>query len=97
MIQDIKRKVRWYKSDFTDCLSLQCVASFFFIYFAVLTPIVTFGGLLGDATHSYLVSFWSNDFCLQKWRYAPSSYCIHFLTDLYWPRFKDPKFDSKIS
>jgi len=56
MIQDIKRKARWYKSDFTDCLSIQCIASFFFLYFAVLTPIVTFGGLLGDATKNYMVS-----------------------------------------
>ena len=28
----------------------QCVASFFYLYFACLTPIVTFGGLLSDAT-----------------------------------------------
>ena len=30
--------------------SFQCVASFFYLYFACLTPIVTFGGLLSDAT-----------------------------------------------
>nr|CAB3266295.1 electroneutral sodium bicarbonate exchanger 1 [Phallusia mammillata] len=54
LIGDIKRKAKWYKSDFTDCLSIQCLASFIFLYFAVLTPIVTFGGLLGDATHNYI-------------------------------------------
>lgn len=31
-------------------MNLQCFASFVFLYFAVLTPIITFGGLLGDAT-----------------------------------------------
>lgn len=56
LINDIKRKSKFYLSDFTDALSVQCVASFIFLYFAVLTPIVTFGGLLGDATHNNLVS-----------------------------------------
>ena len=37
-------------SDHKDGLSIQCVASFFYLYFACLTPIVTFGGLLSDAT-----------------------------------------------
>uniref|UniRef100_H2YXZ9 Anion exchange protein n=1 Tax=Ciona savignyi TaxID=51511 RepID=H2YXZ9_CIOSA len=54
LIEDIKRKAPYYFSDFKDCLSIQCLASFIFLYFAILTPIVTFGGLLGDATHNYL-------------------------------------------
>lgn len=54
MINDIKRKAPWYWSDFRDALSLQCLASFIFLYFAILTPIVTFGGLLSDATDNYL-------------------------------------------
>jgi len=47
---DIKRKAPFYWSDYKDGLSVQCIASFFFLYFACLTPIVTFGGLLSDAT-----------------------------------------------
>ena len=39
-----------YKSDYQDGLSLQCLASILFMYFAVLAPVVTFGGLLGEAT-----------------------------------------------
>lgn len=39
-----------FKKDFSDGMNLQCFASFVFLYFAVLTPIITFGGLLGDAT-----------------------------------------------
>ncbi|CAG0922055.1 unnamed protein product [Notodromas monacha] len=50
LINDVKRKWPWYLSDFTDALSVQCVASWIFLYFACLTPIITFGGLLGEAT-----------------------------------------------
>ncbi|RWS12874.1 sodium bicarbonate cotransporter 3-like protein [Dinothrombium tinctorium] len=50
LINDIKRKAPWYLSDFKDALALQSVASIFFLYFACLTPIITFGGLLGQAT-----------------------------------------------
>ena len=50
LINDIKRKAPWYWSDFTDALALQSLASIFFLYFACLAPIITFGGLLGEAT-----------------------------------------------
>jgi len=33
-----------------DALAVQCVASWIFLYFACLSPIITFGGLLGQAT-----------------------------------------------
>lgn len=52
---DIKRKAPWYLSDFKDALALQSVASIFFLYFACLTPIITFGGLLGEATGNNIV------------------------------------------
>ena len=50
LIADIKRKAPFYASDFKDAMSLQCVSSFIFLYFAIITPVITFGGLLGDAT-----------------------------------------------
>jgi len=50
LINDIKRKAPWYWSDFKDALALQCIASWIFLYFACLSPIITFGGLLGHAT-----------------------------------------------
>ncbi|XP_053172443.1 electroneutral sodium bicarbonate exchanger 1 [Scomber japonicus] len=50
LILDIKRKVPFYVSDFKDGLSLQCVASFLFLYCACMSPVITFGGLLGEAT-----------------------------------------------
>ncbi|KAK2587115.1 hypothetical protein KPH14_002879 [Odynerus spinipes] len=50
LINDVKRKVPFYWSDFKDALAIQCVASFIFLYFACLSPIITFGGLLSEAT-----------------------------------------------
>ncbi|XP_076636157.1 na[+]-driven anion exchanger 1 isoform X12 [Colletes latitarsis] len=50
LVNDVKRKVPFYLSDFKDALAIQCVASFIFLYFACLSPIITFGGLLGEAT-----------------------------------------------
>ncbi|CAL8339275.1 unnamed protein product [Merluccius merluccius] len=50
LIMDIKRKAPFYLSDFKDGLSLQCVASFLFLYCACMSPVITFGGLLGEAT-----------------------------------------------
>ncbi|XP_060568438.1 electrogenic sodium bicarbonate cotransporter 1-like [Ruditapes philippinarum] len=54
LIQDIKRKVPHYLSDFKDALHIQCVASFFFLFLVTLTPNVTFGGLLGHATDNHM-------------------------------------------
>ncbi|XP_028163614.1 sodium bicarbonate cotransporter 3 isoform X4 [Ostrinia furnacalis] len=50
LVNDLKRKRPWYWSDFKDALALQCIASWIFLYFACLSPIITFGGLLGEAT-----------------------------------------------
>uniref|UniRef100_A0A8C6L622 Anion exchange protein n=1 Tax=Nothobranchius furzeri TaxID=105023 RepID=A0A8C6L622_NOTFU len=50
LILDIKRKAPHYLSDYTDAISLQCLASFLFLYCACMSPVITFGGLLGEAT-----------------------------------------------
>ncbi|XP_015118680.1 sodium-driven chloride bicarbonate exchanger isoform X3 [Diachasma alloeum] len=50
LINDIKRKAPFYITDFKDAMALQCIASFIFLYFACLSPIITFGGLLSEAT-----------------------------------------------
>ncbi|GAB6031309.1 hypothetical protein CHUAL_009105 [Chamberlinius hualienensis] len=56
LMNDIKRRAPWYWSDFKDALALQCLASFVFLYFACLTPIITFGGLLGEATEDRIAA-----------------------------------------
>ncbi|XP_061109368.1 sodium bicarbonate cotransporter 3-like [Conger conger] len=50
LIMDVKRKVPYYWSDIRDALSLQCLASILFLYCACMSPVITFGGLLGEAT-----------------------------------------------
>jgi len=55
MIADVKRRYRQYKSDILDGLNAQCLASVIFLYFACITPIVTFGGLMSQKTGLYLV------------------------------------------
>ncbi|KAH3708271.1 hypothetical protein DPMN_067718 [Dreissena polymorpha] len=57
--QDIKRKKPWYLSDFKDVLHVQSLASFLFLYFACLTPIITFGGLLAAATNNDLYNLYN--------------------------------------
>lgn len=50
LVNDLKRKKPFYLSDFKDGMNLQSVASWIFLYFACLSPIITFGGLLSEAT-----------------------------------------------
>ncbi|XP_075301833.1 electroneutral sodium bicarbonate exchanger 1-like [Opisthocomus hoazin] len=54
LVLDVKRKAPWFWSDFRDGLSLQCLASFLFLYCACMAPIITFGGLLGEATDGHI-------------------------------------------
>lgn len=56
LIQDMKDRYPLYLSDIKDGMHLQCFASIIFLYFACITPIVTFGGLLGIATDGWMVS-----------------------------------------
>lgn len=50
LIRDIKRRYPKYLSDIKDALNTQCLAAIIFIYFAALTPAITFGGLLEEKT-----------------------------------------------
>ncbi|GAA6077618.1 anion exchange protein 2-like isoform X1 [Tachysurus ichikawai] len=48
LVRDVRRRYPKYISDFTDALNPQCMAASIFIYFAALSPAITFGGLLGE-------------------------------------------------
>ncbi|KAM6958844.1 sodium bicarbonate cotransporter 3 [Aplochiton taeniatus] len=50
LVLDVKRKAPFYWSDLRDAFSLQCLASVLFLYCACMSPVITFGGLLGEAT-----------------------------------------------
>lgn len=48
LIRDLRRRYKHYKSDITDARNAQVLAAVIFIYFAALSPAITFGGLLGE-------------------------------------------------
>ena len=48
----MKRRYSVYCSDIKDGLNSQCAAAAIFLYFAVLSPAITFGGLLGSKTNN---------------------------------------------
>ncbi|XP_041101923.1 anion exchange protein 2-like [Polyodon spathula] len=54
MIRDARRRYPKYLSDFKDALNPQCMAAIIFIYFAALSPAITFGGLLGEKTEGLM-------------------------------------------
>ncbi|XP_056144839.1 anion exchange protein 3 [Lampris incognitus] len=54
LIHDIRRRYPRYVSDIKDAVDMQCVAAVIFIYFAALSPTITFGGLLGEKTEGMM-------------------------------------------
>jgi hypothetical protein len=56
LVNDIKRKLPWYASDFKDAFNFQCIPAIAFLYFACISPIITFGGLLGYATDNNMAA-----------------------------------------
>ncbi|XP_029783808.1 band 3 anion transport protein [Suricata suricatta] len=54
VLRDIKRRYSHYPSDIIDALNLQVLATVIFIYFAALSPAITFGGLLGEKTYNHM-------------------------------------------
>ncbi|KAM9309849.1 sodium bicarbonate cotransporter 3-like isoform 2-T3 [Pholidichthys leucotaenia] len=50
LVRDVQRKIPFLWSDVRDAVSLQCLASILFLYCACMSPVITFGGLLGEAT-----------------------------------------------
>ncbi|CAL8310527.1 unnamed protein product, partial [Boreogadus saida] len=48
MLRDMRGRYKHYRSDLTDALNSQVLAAVIFIYFAALSPAITFGGLLAD-------------------------------------------------
>ncbi|CAK6967458.1 LOW QUALITY PROTEIN: anion exchange protein 2b [Scomber scombrus] len=54
LVRDVKRRYPQYLSDFKDAMNSQCMAAVIFIYFAALSPAITFGGLLGEKTEGLI-------------------------------------------
>ena len=51
LVADIKRKSKFYISDFRDALHMQSLAAIIYIYLATITKAITFGGFLSDITN----------------------------------------------
>ncbi|CAF2809048.1 unnamed protein product [Rotaria sp. Silwood2] len=56
LCMDIRNKLPFYISDFTDCASLQCLAATLYLYLVCLCSVVAFGGMLGTATENYMAT-----------------------------------------
>ncbi len=56
---DIRNKLPFYISDYTDCASLQCLAATLYLYLVCLCSVVAFGGMLGSATENYMVNLFN--------------------------------------
>ncbi|XP_053370510.1 solute carrier family 4 member 1a (Diego blood group) [Clarias gariepinus] len=54
LVKDIKRRYRHCLSDFLDAINLQVFSAIIFIYFAALSPAITFGGLLSEKTNKWM-------------------------------------------
>ncbi|XP_078345150.1 band 3 anion transport protein-like [Oculina patagonica] len=51
---DIKRRAKFYLSDFKDGFNVQCLLTSIFLYFSVFAPNVAFGSLLDKKTDGWL-------------------------------------------
>ncbi|KAG7273883.1 hypothetical protein CRUP_025944 [Coryphaenoides rupestris] len=54
LVKDVVRRYPQYLSDIRDAMNPQCMAAVVFIYFAALSPAITFGGLLGEKTEGLI-------------------------------------------
>ncbi|KAA0201935.1 hypothetical protein HAZT_HAZT004764, partial [Hyalella azteca] len=54
LIQDLKIRMPLYLSDLKDGISAQVLASTIFIFFASLSPAITFGGMYADKTNQQI-------------------------------------------
>uniref|UniRef100_A0A8C5WIQ5 Anion exchange protein n=1 Tax=Leptobrachium leishanense TaxID=445787 RepID=A0A8C5WIQ5_9ANUR len=54
LVRDLRRRYPKYLSDIRDALNPQCLAAVIFIYFAALSPAITFGGLMAQKTQNWM-------------------------------------------
>ncbi|XP_060535032.1 band 3 anion transport protein isoform X2 [Cylas formicarius] len=54
LINDLKNRYPYYRSDFTDAFNAQCLAASIFMYFAAVSGGIAFGGLSGLKTDNQI-------------------------------------------
>ena len=52
--RDFKNRFPQYKSDITDGLTGQCIATIMFLFFACLAPAIGFGSVVSAATNNHM-------------------------------------------
>jgi len=54
LIEDLKTKLPWYCSDFTDAFEVKAVITVLYLFWGALANAVAFGALLGENTEGYM-------------------------------------------
>ncbi|CAL8069832.1 unnamed protein product [Orchesella dallaii] len=54
LYNDIKRRLPFYVSDYTDAFNFQCFSTIVFMYFASIGFVITFAGLMGEKTKNLI-------------------------------------------
>jgi len=54
IVDDIRRRLPHYASDFREGLNTKCIGSTIFLYFACLAPAITFGGVMAVQTGGHI-------------------------------------------
>lgn len=54
LVRDVKRRAKFYLSDFKDGFNMQCLLTSIFLYFSVFAPNVAFGSILAKKTAGWL-------------------------------------------
>jgi len=54
LVLDIKRRAKFYLSDFKDGFNVQCLLTSIFLYFSVFAPNIAFGSILDKKTDGWL-------------------------------------------
>lgn len=52
--REIKKKIRYWKSDILDGFNMRCLITIIFVFFATFAPTITFGALLEKKTNKNL-------------------------------------------
>lgn len=84
LLNDLKRKVPWYWSDFKDALAIQCIASWIFLYFCLFIAYNNFWRIIRRSDRKKYGSNGILGFRIYMW---------YGLRILFWAAFNNIRFD----
>ncbi len=62
LINDLKRRIPLYRTDYTDACNIQCLFATLLVFLAQIVPALTFGAILGKQKYSILEHTWETGF-----------------------------------